>query len=244
MQMTFMDSDGTSNPSLVTITVPRCEILSSRALSAACCLAVDEKVILAQIKEHRIMCFLEGPTLILTRFKNLDQIVAYRLPKDAEKTLVFVFMHRRMEEQVWKAFGVPLIGSISGDDIKGSNVRDLYFKLLDPFITKQGDIHHQDNSGSQDFVAEGTNPDSDMESEFYTTDEKGEVKDSKLEMTEVIKEDLPNRFYVNVHWPKKWSELHSNAFEVISPLLLRCGSAETLSLYRCLERYLEEETVS
>ncbi|GAB2285625.1 hypothetical protein Dimus_020067 [Dionaea muscipula] len=275
MSITIMNSDGQSKPSCLTIMVPQFGKLEdlNLALSDGCSLAVEETLFVAEIYNHFILRFLEDPTDSLSLIRDGDCLVAYRLPKETENTILVSFMHQQKEEQssTWKAFGVPLVARTVGGAVNGSDVRDLYLKLLSPFITPtEGDVDGQDISQSQHFMDEGTtetenvittspSPDLelaeagglvspfDTEFQFYMTDEKGKVKISKLKMTDpVLLEDSRRKLYVIACWPEKTSKLYdtvipSSVPEVFKPGFFTRKPPESVSLYKCLEAFLKEE---
>ncbi|KAL9274710.1 Ubiquitin carboxyl-terminal hydrolase 8-like protein [Drosera capensis] len=274
MNVTVMNSDGSSKSSSLSITVPQSGKLEdlTRVLSDGCSLAVDETVLVAEIFAHRIIRFLEDPTDSLTLIRDGDRLVAYRLPRETENSFLVVFVHQQKEERMlnWKAFGVPLIARTAGDAVTGSDIRDLYLKLLSPFIkSEEGDVGSEDTSQSQHTAVEETAnsdfilalPSSDLkqaesddlvspsetEFEFYITDAKGNLKVRKLEMSEQIKlEDSPRRLYVIACWPEERSKLHDNDLPASVPEVYKFSifpkkPPESVSLYKCLEAFLKEE---
>ncbi|GAB4859876.1 Ubiquitin carboxyl-terminal hydrolase 8 [Ancistrocladus abbreviatus] len=275
MTVTVINTEGSSKPSLVTIMVSKSGKTEDLvlALTTTCSLGVDETFLVAEIYNHRIIRFLEDPVDSLSLLRDDDCLVAYRLPKDTEKGSLIVFMHEEMEEQYlhgkqtfsWKAFGVPLVARTSA--FNGCNIHNLYLKLLNPFlIAGEDDVHGTDTS--QGTGAEGTpktqnavisessldvrltnglDSPKDNEFQFYMTDDKGSVKESKIETTEPItSEDLPRRLNVVVCWPEKKTELYDTVLlntvpEIFKPGLLPRRPQESVSLYRCLEAFLKEE---
>ncbi|KAJ8555940.1 hypothetical protein K7X08_013436 [Anisodus acutangulus] len=53
----------------------------TQALESACCLRIDEYLLLAEVYDHRIFRYFENPTEILNSVKDDEHIVAYRLLK-------------------------------------------------------------------------------------------------------------------------------------------------------------------
>ncbi|GMH07350.1 hypothetical protein Nepgr_009190 [Nepenthes gracilis] len=273
MTITVMNTDGSSKPSFVTITVPKygkTEDLT-QALTQACSLGVDETFLLAEIYNHRIIRFLEDLVDSLSLIRDDDCLVAYQLPKNSRKSSLIVFMHQQMEEQYllgkrtlsWKAFGVPLLSRTS-DVVHGSDIRQLYLKLLTPFVMpNEGDIGGEDFhlSTAADGAAEKGNvtvlkssPDADgidsltdTDFQFYVTDEKGSVKVSEIKMTQaVISDDLPRCLNIIVCWLDKKTELYDSVLLSTVPEVFKSGfiarrPQESVSLYRCLEAFLKEE---
>ncbi|KAF8395483.1 hypothetical protein HHK36_019429 [Tetracentron sinense] len=275
MTVAIISADGSTPPSPVTITVPKygkCKDLI-QALSIACSLRSDETLLVAEIYNNRIIRYLEEPSDSLSLIRDDDQLAAYRLPKDLEKFPVVVFMHQRMEEQYihgkvtscWKAFGIPLIARLC-NDVNGSDLRDVFLKLLDPFLIPIEDALDDHNNsrntatemedaispcvpGNDENSADKTedDPHSDTELQFYRTNEKGILKDSKIELNEPeLVTGLPKRLNLIVRWPEKKIEKYNSS--LLSPLsenfkseYLAKRPQESVSLYKCLEAFLKEE---
>ncbi|KAK9279644.1 hypothetical protein L1049_013323 [Liquidambar formosana] len=277
MTLTVMSTDGSTLPLPFTITVPKygkCEDLI-QALSIACSLGVDETLLVAEIYNNRIIRYLEEPADSLSLIRDDDRLVAYRLSKEMERVPLVVFMHQRMEEQYihgkltsgWKAIGIPLVARLC-NYVNGSDIHNLYLKLLKPFFISTGDaLENYDTSEStavedaemEDAVSpvlggvanpgdqKGVDSPSDADLQFYLTDEKGTVKDTKIVMTEPIPVNgLPKRLNVLVWWPEKRIEQYDtrllNSFpEVFKSGFLAKKPQESVSLYKCLEAFLKEE---
>ncbi|CAN0923377.1 Ubiquitin carboxyl-terminal hydrolase 8 [Linum grandiflorum] len=147
MTLTIISTDGSILPSPCTISVPKFgqfEDLVS-ALSASCSLGIDETLLVAEVYNSRIIRFLEGPRDSLTLIRDADRLVAYRLKKDSSNAPLVIFMHQHVEEfdnvrqylcgkktSAEKTFGIPLVGTASFSST-GSDIRELYLKLLAPF---------------------------------------------------------------------------------------------------------------
>lgn len=169
----------------------------------------------------------------------------------------------------WKAFGIPLVARIC-NNANGSDICNLYTKLLNPFLMpNEDDLQDQDASKSTatenlveittNLIAtetsddaeptneEGVNLAADSEFEFYLTDEKGILRNSKIEMADPLtSEDLPKRLNIVVSWPEKKSEIFDTVLLGTLPEIFKSGflakrPQEIVSLYRCLEAFLKEE---
>ncbi|KAL0436235.1 UNVERIFIED_CONTAM: Ubiquitin carboxyl-terminal hydrolase 8 [Sesamum radiatum] len=230
MTLTVVKSDGSTKPSPFTVTVPKNGKLEdlTQALSTACSLAVDETLLLAEIYNNRIIRFLEEPTDSLSLIRDNDQLIAYRLPKDAEEAPLFVFMHQIEEHSLggkltpsWRAFGVPLV--VRKSMANGSDIHEVYAKLVAPFLVP-GEDSLDNNDGSDNTATEeimdtddacltrlsGSPETSDKEEpnaqsatefQFYLTNEKGTEKGSEIGMGELVKPTPnPERLYVLVSW--------------------------------------------
>ncbi|KAL4341711.1 hypothetical protein GQ457_08G001600 [Hibiscus cannabinus] len=144
MTVTVISTDGTSQPSPITVTVTKCGKFEDliQALSAASSLGADETLLVAEIYNNRIIRYLEEPSDSLSLIRDDDRLVAYRLIKDIDKAPTVVFMHHQMEEQYihgklvssWKTVGIPLVARLS-NVVTGSEIRGIYLKLLNPFQT-------------------------------------------------------------------------------------------------------------
>ncbi|XP_057536456.1 ubiquitin carboxyl-terminal hydrolase 8 [Amaranthus tricolor] len=279
MTLTILNTDGTSGPVVVTVSVPKYGkgVDLIKALTSACSLRTDETLLVAEVYNHRIIRFLEDPADSLSLIRDEDRLVAYRLLKAAEKETTVVFMHQEIEEQYingkitqgWKSFGIPLVARVS-NKMKGADIFNLYMKLLNPFLMPNED-NLQDQDASKSSVADnmientsnlvvyeqtdGTEVDNDEGIEvagyceflFYFTDEKGILRNSKIEMDDsAISENLPRRLNVAVSWPEKKTEIYDTVLLSNLPEIFKSGfpakrPQEIVSLYRCLEAFLKEE---
>lgn len=276
MTLTIVSADGITQPSPCTITVPKngkCEDLI-QALSSSCYLKDDETLLVAEIYNNRIIRYLEDPTDSLSLIRDGDRLVAYRLPKVTNEDRLVVFMHQRIDEQYihgklsssWKAFGIPLVARIC-NSVNGSDVYNLYLKLINPFQIRSEGISNNSDSSEKTVIEEvkelkdaispvlsaGANginetwvdPDSDAELQFYLTDDKGATRASKLVMDEPVTR-LPRRLNLLVFWPEKKIEQYDTRLISSLPEIFKSGfiarrPQESVSLYRCLEAFLKEE---
>lgn len=175
------------------------------------------------------------------------------------------YIHGKLTSS-WKPFGIPLVGTCNF--VSGSDIHNLYLKLLTPFrIPADGTSNGCDTSdstavevtGKEDDTSstlvgdanpssvEGVDSPSDAELQFYLTDEKGAVKDSKIVINELIPmTGLPGRFNVLVCWPEKQTEQYDTSLLSSLPEIFKSGflakrPQESVSLYKCLEAFLKEE---
>ncbi|GFZ17710.1 ubiquitin-specific protease 8 [Actinidia rufa] len=277
MTLTVMSTDGSTPPSPFTVTVPKDGKFEDliQALSTACSLGVDETLLVAEIYNNRIIRNLGEPGDSLSLIRDDDRLVAYKLPKDAENATIVVFMHQHAEEPFicgkltssWKAFGIPLVAS--SKFVNGSDIRDLYLKLLKAFLIPGEDsVDDDDNikrTATEELMAmeDSTTPDfdgnadfgngkefqtqSDADLEFYSTDEKGTIRDSRIVMNEPLaSRDLPGRLSVLVCWPAKMvkrykTRLLSSLPQIFKSEFFAKRPQESVSLYKCLEAFLKEE---
>ncbi|XVF47045.1 hypothetical protein PTKIN_Ptkin03bG0077700 [Pterospermum kingtungense] len=195
MTVTVICTDGTSQPSPFTITVPKSGKLEDliQALSVACSSGADETLLVAEIYNNRIIRYLEEPADSLSLIRDDDRLVAYRLNKDVDKTHLVVFMHQQAEKHYirgeltssWKTFGIPLVARLS-NDVNGSDIQGLYLKLLNPF-QEQAEEVLDDRDTSESTVVEGISPKEDASSPVSNGFEKppdanGDVSPSEAEL--------------------------------------------------------------
>ncbi|KAM2673161.1 hypothetical protein EV2_014481 [Malus domestica] len=218
MTLTVLSTDGTAMPSTLTVTVPQGGRLMdlTNALSTACCLRDDETLLVAEIYKSSIFRVLEDPFDSLALIRDGDLLVAYRLPKDCESSLLVTFIHQQMDvgysngdmSLVPLAFGVPLIARLP-DVCNGSDICNEFLKVLNPYLMPTGDaldIFDDDtgNYATEDSSKEdATTPTimdndaySDRESgdeahldndfQFYLTGTKAATEDTLIEMNEPI----------------------------------------------------------
>ncbi|KAK6926494.1 Peptidase C19, ubiquitin carboxyl-terminal hydrolase [Dillenia turbinata] len=261
MTLTVVSTDGTKQPSVFTISVPKNGRFKDliEALSISCSLGVDENLLVAEIYNHSIIRYLEEPTDSLSLIRDEDRLVAYHLPKDSEKLVVFT--HQKMEQGIHgkqKAFGIPLVSSLSSI-VNGSDIRSLYLRILNPFLTTSKDVYSDDTKennsalevvtgeyGIADSVDEKElNAHSEADLEFYLTEVTN--KNFRMGMKEpIMVTELPKRMNVHVSWPeKKIKQYDSKQFSSLPEVFKASSFAkrpqESVSLYKCLEAFLKEE---
>ncbi|XP_057729496.1 ubiquitin carboxyl-terminal hydrolase 8-like [Arachis stenosperma] len=258
-------SDGKTQLSPYTISVTKHGKFEdlTRALSIACSLGADETLLVAEVYNSRIIRFLEDPADSLSLIRDADRLVAYRIMKDSGDSPLVIFIHQRMEELYihgkstsnWKAFGIPVVARLC-NIVNGSDLCNLYLKWFCPF--QQAALEDCAASNKNEAAAEmATSSDSgpnvneldtssDGEIEFYITDEKGTVRNSKILMDEPLTISGDSRLlHVLVCWSEKIkiydTKLSSSLPEVFKSGFLAKRPQESVSLYRCLETFLQEE---
>ncbi|KAJ6870744.1 hypothetical protein NC652_036409 [Populus alba x Populus x berolinensis] len=101
MTLTVLSTDGRNLPSPITVTVPKYGRLKDLigALSIACSLRdIDEMLMIYKKKKFRPMT---EPSDSIAWIRDEDKLVAYRLPKDNQNSLLVVFMHERVESPLF-----------------------------------------------------------------------------------------------------------------------------------------------
>ncbi|ONI01576.1 hypothetical protein PRUPE_6G147300 [Prunus persica] len=261
-------------PSQYTITVPKHGKFEDliQGLSVACSLGVNETFLVAEIYNNCILRYLEEPSDSLSLIRDQDQLVAFRFIKDVEQFPLVVFMHQLMEDQymhgkMTSSFGIPLVSRLC-NSASGSDICNLYLKLLKPFQTPRNDSQEcldssesatlEEVSGTQDTTppvlgggvnscyGNGVDSPLDFGFQFYITDEKGTSKDKKIGMNEIVEKEESKQLNVLVCWPKKYigeydTRLLSSLAEVFKSSLFAKKPQESVSLYKCLEAFLKEE---
>ncbi|KAL6966698.1 ubiquitinyl hydrolase 1 [Sarracenia purpurea var. burkii] len=167
----------------------------------------------------------------------------------------------------WKAFGIPLVAS--SQFAKGSDIRNMYRKLIGVFLIPREDSVDDDDNIEGSTTEELTDmedsrtPDvggvtdssdgkelhthSDADLEFYLTDEKGTIRDSRIAMNEPLASKvLPWRLSVLVCWPSKMVKRYKTRLLSSLPQIFKSDffvkrPQESVSLYKCLEAFLKEE---
>ncbi|KAF3971531.1 hypothetical protein CMV_004879 [Castanea mollissima] len=270
MTLTVMSSDGITLPSTYTITVPDCGKLTDLivALSAACSLRDDETLLVAEVYMNRILNWLE-PSGSIALIRDDDKLVAYRLPKDCEKSPLVVFKHKKIDHWPYsftpnKMFGIPLVARLP-DLSCGSDIRKKFLKLLNPFLMPIEDVlndcdDEEGSSGNEDSeMLDATSPtvlDTNAGSDSKTLDETHFGTDfqfqigplfSEIKMDEPLQvSGLAKELEVHVVWSDKMIDKYDTCIlssfpEVFKPQTFMKRPQESVSLYKCLEAFLKEE---
>lgn len=93
----------------------------------------------------------------------------------------------------------------------------------------------------------GANSPADAELQFYLADDKGTIKESKIEMNEPVgMKGVSARLNVLVCWPEKNIQQYDTCLLSSLPEVFKSGiftrkPQESVSLYKCLEAFLKEE---
>ncbi|KQJ85733.1 ubiquitin carboxyl-terminal hydrolase 8 [Brachypodium distachyon] len=230
MTITVFSTDGITGPSPYTVNVPKSGDTKTliNALSNACSLRDDERLLVAEVYNSSIIRYLEEPSEVISLIRDGDRLVAYRLPKDSEDAPIVVFKNQRMESSLssfgrksWKNFGAPLVSSLPGT-INGHTIYNLFLQLLVPFRVSKDDIADADQINCKSSAVNGI-ADMDMGSgaaecasihnnagedaimtdtamEFYLNNERFPDQHFKIEMDQVVTPGLRKRLHVIVCW--------------------------------------------
>lgn len=276
MTITVFSTDGTSGPSPYTISVPKSGDTRTliNALSSACSLRDDERLLVAEVYNNSLIRYLDEPSEVISLIRDGDRLVAYRLPKDNEDAPIVVFRNQRMESSLssfgrksWKTFGTPLVSSLP-DTVTGSNIYNLFLKVMTPFRVSRGDAAVDQTIGESSLVdeTEDINMSSDASEhtsinnnsvedesgtedvmQFFLTNERIPDQRMKIEMDLSITVNDPHkRLHVAVCWEDSgldqynFSSLNSLP-EVYKAVLFSRRPQDTCSLYACLEAFIKEE---
>jgi ubiquitin carboxyl-terminal hydrolase 4/11/15 len=258
MTLTVVGNNGTAPPSPFTVNVPKRGKFEDliHALSTACSITPDETLLVAEVYNNRIIRFITEPSDSLSLIRDDDRLIAYRLPKSYEESSLVLFMHHQLVENYicgksssnWKQFGIPLMSSSKIES--GSDIRDLYMRLLAPFselsLNSTNYSDKIDSSNTSDGSESEEN--SDPQLQFYKTDEKAADMVSEISMNEPIisSNGLSDRLNVIVHLPEKFvlgynTRILSSLPEVFKSGFFSKRPQETVTLYNCLEAFLKQE---
>ncbi|KAL3649237.1 ubiquitin-specific protease [Castilleja foliolosa] len=264
MTVTVFTCDGSDLPAAYTVTVPkqgRCRDLS-QALSNACSLQLNEKLLLAEIRGHLIYRFLEDPLISLSSIKDDDHLTAYKIPKALKKTKFLQLIHRREEQQGtgnsqssigWKPYGTPLVSPISCDDtITRSDIQQIVHTMLSPMIKTKNPGSTVPANASVSASANIADPRKgdgvSSKLPLQLVDENNACIDLTIGDDMVVKLSSSSMsILVFVDWSQKLLGNYDTSHIENIPEVCKYGPVskkarnEPLSLYTCLEAFLREE---
>ncbi|KAI4343170.1 hypothetical protein MLD38_027704 [Melastoma candidum] len=150
--------DGTGLPMPYTVTVPkhgRGKDLN-QALGVVCCLRTDERLLLAEVYEHKIFQYIDDFT-DLTSIKDNDCLVAYRLPNRGKGKTRLEVSSRWIDRVVpdnlkgpeRKYSGTPLVTVLDEESLSGARIAEAITKMLLPLrrvCSTSGVILHKENN--------------------------------------------------------------------------------------------------
>ncbi|KAK1585729.1 hypothetical protein QYE76_067043 [Lolium multiflorum] len=246
--------DGSAPPTLYTVSVPkqgRCRDLI-QALSNACSLRKEERLLIAEIRNHRVHLILEDPVLQLSTIKDDDHLAVYRLPKLEKRASYVQFVHRREDLDhgnnssltSWKSYGVPLLAQICRNEtVTGSDIHEMARKMLVPMLRNQVSQH----SAVQSSLSTRTQSYHTDNSKFQLQliDDSNTVIEQTDHGIRVPQSSLATVIFVN--WSKSdLKKLNTNHLEHLPEVFKYAPPAkrtrgEPLSLYACLDAFLREE---
>ncbi|XP_057721233.1 ubiquitin carboxyl-terminal hydrolase 5 isoform X4 [Arachis stenosperma] len=273
MTVTVFTCDGTALPSPCTVTVPkqgRCKDLI-QALSNACSLKHNERLLLVEVRNHLIHRFLEDPLQLLSTIKDDDHVAVYKIPKIEKNTKYLQLIHRRREQSSdshtvsgWKPYGTPIVSLISCDDpVTRGDIQVIVNRMLSPLLRKSGNTEHT-NTETSITKAAGDNASSDAYATNLVSnsvnkagrtptlpllliDESNACIDLSMGEDKVVKLPSSSTLLVYIDWSQKLLEKYDTHPLETLPEVLKYGPVskkartEPLSLYTCLEAFLREE---
>ncbi|CAI9100997.1 OLC1v1038211C1 [Oldenlandia corymbosa var. corymbosa] len=253
MTVTVFHGDGSGPPTPYTVTVLKggcCKDLI-QALGTVCDLRIDEYLLLAEVYMHKIYKYYEDPLELLTEIKDNDYIVAYRLSKSGPDMTRLTIVHRE-EEKVFqylylnhgasqrKLFLTPLV-TLLEDPVKSASQIDLAIgRVLAPLL-REGTLPATDH---------GNDP---MKCDDSTQLEPGSVpKTANIEPSQPETTDTPLELDGSVNvlldWKEKAKELYNSdklrdipKVQKKDDVSMEKAKPETISLFSCLDAFLEEE---
>ncbi|KAK7378005.1 hypothetical protein VNO80_03441 [Phaseolus coccineus] len=155
MTVTVFYCDGSALPSPCTVTVPKQGRIKDlvQALSNACSLKHNERLLLVEIRNHLIHRYLEDPVHLST-IKDDERLAAYKIPKIDKNTKYLQLIHRRREQSSdshvisgWKPYGTPIVSLISCDDtVTRGDIQVIVNRILSPLLRRGGNVEQATTS--------------------------------------------------------------------------------------------------
>ncbi|WVZ06967.1 hypothetical protein V8G54_020313 [Vigna mungo] len=178
MTVTVFACDGAALPSPCTVTVPKQGRIKDliQALSNACSLKHNERLLLVEVRNHLIHRYLEDPVHLST-IKDDERLAAYKIPKIDKNTKYLQLIHRRREHfgiwensvmfnnhnksrghdivsssdshviSGWKPYGTPIVSLISCDDtVTRGDIQVMVNRILSPLLRRGGNVEQATNS--------------------------------------------------------------------------------------------------
>ncbi|XP_022862372.1 ubiquitin carboxyl-terminal hydrolase 5-like isoform X3 [Olea europaea var. sylvestris] len=258
MTATVFTCDGSALPAACTVSVPkqgRCRDLI-QALSNACSLQLNEKLLLAEIRGHLIYRFLEDPLILLSSIKDDDHLAAYKIPKDLRKTKFLQLIHRRGEQGAgnsqsnmgWTPYGTPLVSPISCDDtITRGDIQLMVNKMLSPMLRKNN-AEYPDGADARQSYGGSLKPVTFQRLPLQLVDENNACVDLTVGEDMVVKLSSSSMsILIFADWSQKLLGTYDTSHLETLPEVCKYGHVskkartEPLSLYTCLEAFLREE---
>ncbi|KAI3678623.1 hypothetical protein L6452_37922 [Arctium lappa] len=268
MTVTVFSCDGSVMPATCTVTAPkegRCRDLI-QALSRACSLKQNEKILLAEVQGHLIHQFLEDPLMSLSVIKDDDRLTAYKIPKLMTNTRYLQLVHRREGPEtskarsttMWKPYGTPLVFPVSSDaTITRGDIQLIAHTMLSPILKCQkSDTNTSSiasnpppvNNGNGAYSPPKEDSDSLLKLPLKLVDGNntpidisvGEEKTVRLSSSSVS-------VLLYIDWSPKLLKKYETHYLENLPEVFKSGHGtkkariEPLSLYSCLEAFLREE---
>ncbi|KAK1412698.1 hypothetical protein QVD17_34157 [Tagetes erecta] len=258
--VTVFSCDGSMIPATCTVTVPKLGCFRDliQAISNACSLKQNERILLAEIHNHVIHRFFEDPHTSLSSLKDDACLSAYKIPKSMTDNRYLLFVNRREDpEGMWNPYGAPLVFPISHDaTITRGDVQLIAHTMLSPMLkpesvgpsTSSDPLPSATNGSEKEYSPCKENGDSLIKLPLKLVDGNNDLVDISIEEEKTINMSSSS---VSVVLYIDWSPELQKKFEmqyldnlpevarnVHGPKKPRI---EPLSLYTCIEAFLREE---
>ncbi|KAK9066013.1 hypothetical protein SSX86_015415 [Deinandra increscens subsp. villosa] len=259
MTVAVFNCDGSVIPATCTVTVPKFGRFGDlvQALSNACSLKQNEKILLAEIQNHVIHQFFEDPHTSLSSIKDDACLSAYKIPKSMTNSR-YLLLHNRHEdpEGMWKPYGTPLVFPISNDaTITRGDIQLIAHTMLSPMlkpknvapITSSG-LPSSTNGSKKEYSHCKENNDSLVKLPLKLVNGNNDLIDISTEEEKIINLSSSSKSVVlYIDWSPELMKKYEMHYLENLPEVSRNGHVpkkprvEPLSLYTCIESFLREE---
>ncbi|ESR52440.1 hypothetical protein CICLE_v10024375mg [Citrus x clementina] len=270
-QVTVFYANGSGLPMPFTVTLMKhgcCKDLIL-ALSTACCLKIDEGLLLAEVYNHQIFRFFENPAELISSIKDDEHIVAYRFDRKQGGKIKLEIVNRWQEKSASdylkgserKLFGAPLVTYLEEEHLSGADIDIAVSKLLSPLrrTYSSAKAHGGKENG---FLPEVIDELSNSHNESVETAELEDLcsrelsfqlslTDERISSCKPIQKDSilkPGKHIkVLLDWTDDVHELYDPSYIKDLPVVHKTGFTvkktrqEAISLFSCLDAFLTEE---
>lgn len=271
MTVTVFYANGSGLPMPFTVTLMKhgcCKDLIL-ALSTACCLMIDEGLLLAEVYNHQIFRFFENPAELISSIKDDEHIVAYRFDRKQGGKIKLEIVNRWQEKSASdylkgserKLFGAPLVTYLEEEHLSGADIDIAVSKLLSPLrrTYSSAKAHGGKENG---FLPEVIDELSNSHNESVETAELEDLcsrelsfqlslTDERISSCKPIQKDSilkPGKHIkVLLDWTDEVHELYDPSYIKDLPVVHKTGFTvkktrqEAISLFSCLDAFLTEE---
>ncbi|KAK9202689.1 hypothetical protein WN943_012940 [Citrus x changshan-huyou] len=271
MTVTVFYANGSGLPMPFTVTLMKhgcCKDLIL-ALSTACCLKIDEGLLLAEVYNHQIFRFFENPAELISSIKDDEHIVAYRFDRKQGGEIKLEIVNRWQEKSASdylkgserKLFGAPLVTYLEEEHLSGADIDIAVSKLLSPLgrTYSSAKAHGGKENG---FLPEVIDELSNSHNESVETAELEDLcsrelsfqlslTDERISSCKPIQKDSilkPGKHIkVLLDWTDDVHELYDPSYIKDLPVVHKTGFTvkktrqEAISLFSCLDAFLTEE---
>ncbi|KAH9718876.1 ubiquitin carboxyl-terminal hydrolase 10 [Citrus sinensis] len=271
MTVTVFYANGSGLPMPFTVTLMKhgcCKDLIL-ALSTACCLKIDEGLLLAEVYNHQIFRFFENPAELISSIKDDEHIVAYRFDRKQGGKIKLEIVNRWQEKSASdylkgserKLFGAPLVTYLEEEHLSGADIDIAVSKLLSPLrrTYSSAKAHGGKENG---FLPEVIDELSNSHNESVETAELEDLcsrelsfqlslTDERISSCKPIQKDSilkPGKHIkVLLDWTDDVHELYDPSYIKDLPVVHKTGFTvkktrqEAISLFSCLDAFLTEE---